>query len=165
VSEFNFFTIEGHQALTSEMAFVLFELDRQYFPTPWDLNSWTNLFIDHERLLIVLKARKTVIGFCLFDKSVTDSFAHLLKILIHPQFRNTGLSKKLLSEALINLETAGCSQFFLEVEEDNYFAQKLYSAAGFQTIHRKKDFYGTNRSAIITKNLNGVLAQIVVKDI
>ncbi|MBC7539369.1 MAG: GNAT family N-acetyltransferase [Bacteriovorax sp.] len=152
--EYNIFTIEGHQTLTSEMAFVLSELDRQYFPTPWDLESWTHLFFGHDRLLIALKVDKEVIGFCLFDKSAADSFAHLLKILINPEYRNKGLSKKLLRAALINLETAGCSQFFLEVEEDNHAAQKLYSSAGFQIIHRKKDFYGTNRSALIMIKAN-----------
>lgn len=131
------------------MAFVLSELDRQFFPTPWSQDSWQNLFVGHDRLLIVVEGREGVIGFCLFEKSISDSFAHLLKILIHPELRNIGLSKKLLRAALLNLEAEGCSQFFLEVEESNQAAQRLYSSAGFQTIHRKKDFYGANRSAII----------------
>ncbi|MDD4975038.1 MAG: GNAT family N-acetyltransferase [Bacteriovorax sp.] len=136
------------------MAFVLSELDRQFFPTPWGHDSWEKLFLDHDRLLILLKTQESVIGFCLFDKSVADSFAHLLKILIHPQFRNIGLSKKLLGSALLNLENAGCSQFFLEVEEDNYAAQKLYLSAAFQIIHCKKNFYGANRSALIMTRAN-----------
>lgn len=145
----NFITIEGHQTLTSEMAFVLSELDRQFFPTPWSKEAWENLFFDHDRLLIVLESDELVVGFCLFDKSVVDSFAHLLKILIHPQFRNRGLSKKLLKMAISNLESVSLTQFFLEVEEDNLSAQRLYTGAGFQVIHRKKDFYGENRSALI----------------
>jgi ribosomal-protein-alanine N-acetyltransferase len=131
------------------LAFELSELDRQFFPTPWSLDSWNNLFIDHDRLLMIIKFNESIIGLCLFDKSVEDSFAHLLKILIHPQLRNKGLSKKLLSSALANLEVLGCLHFFLEVEENNCMAQRLYLGLDFQVIHRKKNFYGHNRSALI----------------
>lgn len=141
--------IEGQKTYTSDLAFVLFELDRLHFPTPWSLDSWNNLFLDHDRLLVLIKNEEEVIGFCLFDKVVADSFAHLLKIVIHPEFRSKGLSKELLSESLLNLQNCGCSQFFLEVEESNLAAQKLYLSLGFKMIHRKKDFYGQNRSALI----------------
>jgi ribosomal-protein-alanine N-acetyltransferase len=149
LSEFNFTSISGHQTLASEMAFVLSELDRQFFPTPWALDAWQNLFLEHDRLLILVEMNETAVGFCLFDKSVGDSFAHLLKILIHPQHREAGLAKVLLDAALTNLKLAGCSQFFLEVEETNLSAIRLYEAHGFQSIHKKKDFYGANRSALI----------------
>lgn len=150
----NFDFIEGHQAYTSEMAFVLYELDQAFFPTPWSKDSWEKLFNEHERLLVTLKANEITIGFCLFDLNAVDSFAHLLKIVIHPELRNKGYSKKLLNEALLNLEKKGFTQFFLEVEESNLAAQKLYKSSGFKIIHRKKDFYGENRAALImTKEL------------
>lgn len=149
MSEFQFITIEGHQALTSEMAFELYELDRQFFPTPWSEESWKSLFIEHDRLLTIVKTNEAVIGFCLFDKSLADAFAHLLKILIRPEFRANGLSKTLLEASLLNLKVLGCSQFFLEVEENNIAAQSLYLSKGFKVIHKKKDFYGKDRSALI----------------
>ena len=153
MSVINFITIEGHQALTSEMAFVLSKLDRQFFPTPWTLESWTKLFLEQDRLLMLVKFDEIVIGFCLFDKVHLDGFAHLLKILIHPDYRKRGQSKKLLELAILKLSTEGCTHLFLEVEADNNAAQRLYVAAGFQIIHSKKDFYGLNRTALImTKN-------------
>ena len=154
MSDFQFKIIEGHQTLTSSMAFLLYELDQSFFPTPWGQDSWENLFLDHDRLLIVLQIKNQVIGLCLFDKSVGDSFAHLLKILIHPQYRNKGLSKKLLNMAFLKLESFGCSQLFLEVEEHNHAAQRLYLAMDFKIIHRKKDFYGTDRSGLIMTKTN-----------
>lgn len=145
--------IEGHQAYNSEMAFVLYELDREFFPTPWSQESWEKLFLEHDRLLVSVSDDQRVIGFCLFDRNVVDSFVHLLKILIHPEFRNMGISKNLLSKALLNLETNGIKQFFLEVEESNLSAQKLYSSQGFRVIHQKKNFYGQGKAALImTKN-------------
>ncbi len=146
--------IEGHEAYKSDMAFVLYELDRDFFPTPWSLDSWKNLFHEHDRLLVTIKNDDEVIGFCLFDKMPEDSFAHLLKIVIHPKFRNQGLSKRLLSASLSHLEMNGITQFFLEVEESNLPAQKLYLTLGFKNIHRKKDFYGENRAALIMTKFN-----------
>ncbi len=146
---YTFLNIEGHGAYSSDMAFVLHEIDRDFFPTPWSLDSWKYLFNEQERLLVVMNLDDVTIGFCLFDKIIDDSFAHLLKIIIHPNYRGQGLSKKLLRQALLNLHMRGYRHFFLEVEESNFAAQKLYSSEGFKIIHRKKDFYGANRAALI----------------
>ncbi|MGZ3788061.1 MAG: GNAT family N-acetyltransferase [Bacteriovorax sp.] len=142
-------TIEGQEAYSSDLAFVLFELDQSFFPTPWNFESWSHLFVDHNRLLLVMQDQDRVIGFCLFDLSDADSFAHLLKVLIHPDYRNQRLSKVVLEKAVNHLESKAYKEFFLEVEESNLAAQSLYQSLGFIKIHRKKDFYGSGRAALI----------------
>jgi len=146
---YSFQYIEGQETYTSNMAFELFEIDRNFFPTPWSIESWINLCDGHNRLLILLKNGNDTIGFCLFDKVIQDSFAHLLKILIIPSYQKLGLSKELLNKALLVLCKSGCTHYFLEVEQSNITAQKLYLSSGFKIIHRKKDFYGENRDALI----------------
>jgi len=146
---YSFTKIEGHEALTSSMAFALFDLDQKFFPTPWSSESWSQLFSGHERSLMTLAAHHEIIGFVLFDLSHADSFAHLLKILVHPEFREKGLARQLLEKSLLGLKNEGLHHFFLEVEEDNHAAQKLYQSCGFKVIHRKKDFYGNVRAALI----------------
>jgi ribosomal-protein-alanine N-acetyltransferase len=142
--------IKGQTAFTSDLALALFHLDQNYFPTPWTRDSWLDLFNEHERLLVTLKnAEGQLIGFCLFDLSHADSFAHLLKILIVPEERAKKYSKPLLEKAMSALKAETFSQFFLEVEADNYAAQKLYLSCGMKVIHRKKDFYGQGRDALI----------------
>ena len=142
--------IKGQEAFTSDLALALFELDQNYFPTPWTRDSWLDLFKEQERLLVTLKKSEGVlIGFCLFDLSHADSFAHLLKVLIIPEERTKKYSKPLLEKALEHLKAHQFSQFFLEVEADNYAAQKLYLSCGMKVIHRKKDFYGQGRDALI----------------
>lgn len=98
---------------------------------------------------MTLAAHHEIIGFVLFDLSYADSFAHLLKILVHPEFREKGLARQLLEKSLLGLKNEGLHHFFLEVEEDNHAAQKLYQSCGFKVIHRKKDFYGNGRAALI----------------
>lgn len=140
---------KGHDAYSGTMAFALFELDKKFFPTPWSRESWDELFSGHARSLTVVYRDDELVGFSLFDLSVADSFAHLLKILINPDFRKKGVAADLLKFALDSLQTQGLRHYFLEVEEDNHAAQKLYLSAGFKTIHRKKDFYGDGRAALI----------------
>lgn len=145
----HFYLIEGHDALTSTMAFALFSLDQNFFPTPWSKDSWENLFQGHDRTLLVASSGHEYIGFSLFDLSRADSFAHLLKMIVHPELRGQGLGRKLLENHLGALKKEGLQHFFLEVEEENHVAQNLYQACGFKVIHRKKDFYGNNRHALI----------------
>jgi ribosomal-protein-alanine N-acetyltransferase len=147
--EFEVQIIESQQTFLSALAFELYELDLNYFPTPWTIESWETLFLNHDRSLFLLNYNKKIMGFILFEKSVADSFAHLIKILIHPDIRSKGHSKNFLNKAIFHLESLNCSNLFLEVEESNTAAQKLYLSVGFKAIHVKKHFYGTNRSAII----------------
>lgn len=131
------------------MVFLLSELDREFFPTPWSFDSWQDLFFENERLLILLLSDESVIGFCLFNISSEDSFAHLLKILLLPEKRHIGLAGKLLNQATSELDEIGCSKLYLEVEESNYAAISLYTSSGFHSILTKKNFYGEGRSALI----------------
>ena len=141
--------IQGPQALTSSRALLLYQLDQSFFPTPWTEESWIRLFEDHQRFLILIKNNQKIIGFSLFDLVREDQFAHLLKIVINPEFRNQKNGLALLKYSLETLEKENFKHFFLEVEESNLSAQKIYLECGFKKIHQKKDFYGQNRNALI----------------
>jgi ribosomal-protein-alanine N-acetyltransferase len=143
-------TIERVSELNSETLFSLKALDKNFFPTPWDNESWDQVLSGPAlRTIIVLEVSDQVIGFALFENSYVDSFAHLLKILINPEFRVKGMGKGLLNEALRILRDRGIKNFFLEVEEGNVSAIKIYESAGFKTVHKKKHFYSNGASALI----------------
>ena len=59
------------------------------------------------------------------------------------------LGKKLLNEAVKELTSQGVKSFFLEVEDHNEAAIKLYESQGFKTIHHKKQFYSSGAGALI----------------
>jgi len=140
--------------LSLDLLEYLYELDSEYFPTSWDLISWKNLMIDSRNLLIILRDNAKIIGFSLFQVNEIDSFAHLLKILIIPSFRQQNLASFLLSKSIMILGEDGIKNVYLEVEQTNSSALKLYEKYGFNIIHSKKDFYGSNRSAFIMTNFN-----------
>lgn len=142
--------IESDSALTADSLSFLKQLDQDHFPTPWGDESWNKIFQSvGQKFIMISESEGEKTGFALFDKSVADSFAHLLKIVINPTVRGQGQGKALLNEAIRVLKEQGTKSFFLEVEEDNNSAINLYQQAGFKIIHHKKQFYSNGASALI----------------
>ena len=146
----NYIVTNKTSAAFADVLFELKKLDRLYFPTPWDTESWDHIFsAEIDRLIIVDKTLDVVRGFILFEANVVDSFAHLLKILVAPEYRGVKVGASLLREAIRILSEQKIQNFFLEVEEDNLIARGLYESMGFKVIHKKKHFYSNGANAII----------------
>jgi len=138
------------EELSPELIDILTSIDLLYFPTPWKVESWRELFQNNSRLLTLMRISGNVVGFALFDFSYADSFAHLLKIIIIPEFRKCGRGEVLLKSSLrVLLTDKKVSNYFLEVDVANHAAVGLYQRLGFQIIHTKKDFYGASKDAYI----------------
>ena len=144
-------SIDQASDLKSEALLFLAEMDQDYFPTPWSREAWDKLFqsIGQKYLLIIAEGDQAIMGFALLDVSVADSFAHLLKIVVSPNFRGLGVGRKILSSSLKDLSSRGIKSFFLEVEEYNNVAINLYESHGFKIIHKKKHFYSSGANALI----------------
>jgi len=142
--------IKSADDLSSSALSSLVNLDTDHFPTPWSQESWDKLFYSfNQRFVLLAQNEEQILGFTLFDTSVADSFAHLLKIVVSPNVRGLGIGKKLLSESLDVLNTDGIKSIFLEVEEFNTVAINLYESLGFKIIHHKKQFYSSGANALI----------------
>lgn len=142
-----FIQIDSASAESAEALLVLAQLDQQFFPQPWDKESWTKL--TESKFLLSMHKDSEVLGFSLFDVSFVDSFAHLLKILTIPSIRGQGLGKNLLNESIEQLKGRGIREFFLEVEVQNLSAIHVYQQSGFKIIHRKSRFYSNGADALI----------------
>jgi ribosomal-protein-alanine N-acetyltransferase len=132
---------------------IIKSLDDSLFPNPWSETSWNN-FLSHQNnytLIIYYNDDENLIGFCLYALSSIEKLAHLLKILIIPEFRGKSLGKEILQISAIKLLSEGLEDIYLEVEETNTSAIKSYRKFGLNTIHSKKNFYGEARNAIIMK--------------
>lgn len=145
-----YISINKTSALEADVLFVLKDLDKKHFPTPWDSSSWDKIFSEGADRLLLLDEREGLVpGFALFDINLVDSLAHLLKIVVNPENRGLKIGKNLLNEGIRVLKMRGIKTFFLEVEEDNMVARNLYERAGFKVIHKKKHFYSNGASALI----------------
>jgi ribosomal-protein-alanine N-acetyltransferase len=95
----------------------------------------------HERNTLVHRlrmGRKTVGSFALlYDRST-----HRLPSIGVPQpHRGRGLSNSLLLTHLGHLAGRGIRTVFLEVEENNQPARRLYQRAGFSVVGRRERYY------------------------
>lgn len=136
--------------LNSKASSVLVRMDHDHFPTPWSPESWDHIFSNlNQVFLLIVEENESILGFILFNLADADSFAHLIKIVVTPKARRIGLGKKLLAESVTLLCNRGIKSFFLEVEEQNDAAIKLYESQGFKIIHTKKQFYRSGANALI----------------
>lgn len=142
--------IESLLGLRAQVFSAVKNLDGNYFPTPWTEDSWGGLFSEEKRYFLAVAGNEDeVIGFSLFNVSIADSFAHLLKIIVKPEKRVKGVGKEILNFSINELKKSGIKNFFLEVEEKNHAAIKLYEHFGFKIIHQKKHFYSNGETALI----------------
>ena len=68
-----------------------------------------------------------------------------LNLAVHPQFREQGLAKQLILQALCIGGTQGCCRGMLEVRDSNQMAKKLYEFFKFKEYGRRSSYY-TNPS-------------------
>ena len=81
-------------------------------------------------------------GYCLFLDLDTD--IELLRIGVHPTHRKKGIAQNLISHLFRCKKT-----ILLEVNENNRPAISLYKSLGFSLIHKRKNYYQDNSTALI----------------
>lgn len=127
---------------------AVIDLDRDYFPVPWSQAAWLEGQGEDYLLLGSFKTTPSdpivsdLVGFCLFRTLKGDPQAHLLKILVDPDFRGKKLGLKLLKLAKEILIKEGYKEIFLEVKANNEAAIKLYKKEGFKIVHKVSGYYG-----------------------
>ena len=67
--------------------------------------------------------------------------AEILSVAVAPARRGRGLARKLLDLHLRRLAGLGAVAVFLEVDEDNAPARRLYARAGFREVGRRPAYY------------------------
>jgi len=68
--------------------------------------------------------------------------AEILSVAVAPARRGRGVARKLLDLHLRRVAGLGAMAVFLEVDEDNAAARRLYARAGFRDVGRRPAYYG-----------------------
>ena len=95
----------------------------------------------HERNTIAHRAMtgRTLHGFILSRLAANE--AEILSVAVASARRGRGLARALLHLHLRRLAGLGASAVFLEVDEDNKPARRLYQRAGFREVGRRPGYY------------------------
>jgi [ribosomal protein S18]-alanine N-acetyltransferase len=83
--------------------------------------------------------RGAVCGFTI--SRIVEDEAEILMVAVSPEEQGRGLARRLLARHLGRLAARGARKVFLEVDEGNDPAIRLYTRAGFEQVGRRAGYY------------------------
>ncbi len=117
----------------------LAQLHGASFHRGWGEGEFETMLTERNTLVHRLRLGRKVIGFAVSRMAADE--AEILSIAIDAGQRGRGLSRNLLLTHLGHLAGRGVRSIFLEVEENNQPARRLYEWAGFAVIGRRERYY------------------------
>ena len=109
------------------------------FHRGWSEGEFENMLSERNTLVHRLRMGRKVIGFSV--SRIAADEAEILSIAVAASHRGRGLSRNLLLTHLGHLAGRGVRTVFLEVEENNPPARRLYERAGFAVVGRRERYY------------------------
>lgn len=114
----------------------------------WSERSWLGeLVADNRRVLLAWAAQP--VGVVTF--SVVGELAELLRLVVAPAHRRTGIGTQLVAAGVTAVRHDGAGAALLEVGYTNEPAIALYQRLGFEQFRVREDYYGPGRHALILK--------------
>jgi ribosomal-protein-alanine N-acetyltransferase len=117
----------------------LAQLHGASFHRGWGEAEFESMLAERNTLSHRLRLGRKTIGFAVSRMAADE--AEILSIAIAPGYRGRGLSRELLLTHLGHLAGRGVRAIFLEVEENNQPARRLYERAGFAVVGRRERYY------------------------
>jgi ribosomal-protein-alanine N-acetyltransferase len=117
----------------------LAQLHRASFHRGWGEGEFEGMLTERNTLVHRLRSGRKVIGLAVSRMAADE--AEILSIAVAASHRGLGLSRNLLLTHLGHLAGRGVRTVFLEVEENNAPARRLYDRAGFAVAGRRERYY------------------------
>jgi [ribosomal protein S18]-alanine N-acetyltransferase len=109
------------------------------FRRGWSEQEVEGLLLDRHVIAHRAMSGPALAGF-IMSRLVEDE-AEILSVAVATRAQGRGLARNLLTLHLRRLAGLGCRTVFLEVDEHNAAALKLYDRAGFGEISRRANYY------------------------
>ena len=117
----------------------LAQLHGASFHRGWGEGEFETMLTERNTLVHRLRQGRKIIGFAVSRLAADE--AEILSIAVAADQRGRGLSRDLLLTHLGHLAGRGVRTIFLEVEENNQPARRLYERAGFGVAGRRERYY------------------------
>ncbi|MDR3575611.1 MAG: ribosomal protein S18-alanine N-acetyltransferase [Anaerolineaceae bacterium] len=82
--------------------------------------------------------------------------AHIGTLAIDPDFRQHGIGRRMLAQALLEAAGEGIQKVFLEVRRNNTAAQALYKGFGFEVSSVRRHYYPDTGEDALLMTLDGI---------
>jgi ribosomal-protein-alanine N-acetyltransferase len=109
------------------------------FRRGWSEDEFERLLLDHNVIAHRAMIGRALAGFIL--SRLAGGEAEILSVAVARSRRGRGLARKLLDLHLRRLAGLGVGTVFLEVDEDNAAARRLYDGARFRDVGRRPAYY------------------------
>jgi ribosomal-protein-alanine N-acetyltransferase len=123
------------------------------FNRGWSEHEFEQLLTDRSVIAERAAQGRGSIGFILSRRAADE--AEILSVAVAQRWRGRGLARRLLDLHLRRLAGLGLRAVFLEVDEDNVPARRLYARAGFSEVGRRPGYYtgtaGKQASALVLR--------------
>src|SRR5918997_2641879 len=129
---------------------AIIALERAGFPESeqWSERSWLGELVADNRRVLLARDHQPV---GVVTLSVTGELAELLRLVVAPTHRRTGIGTRLVGAGLEAVRQAGARAAILEVGYTNEPAIALYQRLGFEQLRVRESYYGPGRHALILK--------------
>ena len=112
------------------------------FNRGWSEQEFEQLLTDRNVMADRAASGRTSVGFILSRRAADE--AEILSVAVARAWRGRGLARRLLDLHLRRLAGLGLRTVFLEVDESNAPARRLYARAGFGEVGRRPGYYAGN---------------------
>jgi [ribosomal protein S18]-alanine N-acetyltransferase len=120
------------------------------FHRGWSDGEFEQLLIDRNVVAHRATVGSNLVGFILSRLAADE--AEILSVAVASSRRGKGLARRLLDLNLRRLAGLGTHAVFLEVDEGNVPARRLYQRAGFRDVGRREGYYtGKSAAALILR--------------
>lgn len=118
---------------------VLAQIHGASFHHGWGEGEFESMLTERNTLVHRLRIGRKIVGFSVSRMAADE--AEILSIAVAESHRGRGLSSQLLLTHLGHLAGRGIKAVFLEVEDNNRPARRLYERAGFAVVGRRERYY------------------------
>jgi ribosomal-protein-alanine N-acetyltransferase len=109
------------------------------FNRGWSEDELERMLLDRAVLAHRLTIGRRLAGFII--SRIISGEAEILSVAVASSRRRRGLAKQMLNLHLRHLAGRGIRAVFLEVDENNVPANRLYRRFGFRTVGRREGYY------------------------
>ena len=133
-------------------ALDIYNLELQCFNNHYSLTTiQDDLENDKVTMFLYLKNDK-VVGYISIYHFLDE--ANLQKIAVLENERRNGIATELINYSADYIKQLGIKTFYLEVNEHNLIAIKVYEKLGFKKISTRKNYYGEDSAIVFEKSLS-----------
>jgi ribosomal-protein-alanine N-acetyltransferase len=115
------------------------------FRRGWSDDEMERLLLDVQVVAHRALLGRELAGFIMSRRAADE--AEILSVAVAARRRSRGIARRLLTLHLRRLAGLGVRAVFLEVEESNVAARRLYDRAGFREVGRRPGYYAQDGNA------------------